>query len=97
MAARDAVKRVPEITRNHCPNPAKCAVDAPLTLLLCIRSFFEAIRFASDQDGKSRVLCLVSSSALWGHAPRQTDKTPIGRWSISSSLADSVVPSITSS
>lgn len=25
MAARDAVKRVPEITRNHCPNPAKCA------------------------------------------------------------------------
>ncbi|MDD7973585.1 hypothetical protein, partial [Roseinatronobacter alkalisoli] len=25
MAARDAVKRVPEITRNHCPNSAKCA------------------------------------------------------------------------
>lgn len=26
-----------------------------------------------------------------GHAPHQTDKTPIGRWSISSSLADSFV------
>ena len=25
MAARDDVKRVPEITRNHCPNSAKCA------------------------------------------------------------------------
>jgi hypothetical protein len=71
-------------------------VDAPLTLLLCIRSFFEVIRFASDQDGKSRVLCLVSSSALWGHTSRQTDKTPIGRWSISSSLADSLVLSCVS-
>lgn len=26
MAARDAVKRVPEIARNHCPSSAKCAV-----------------------------------------------------------------------
>lgn len=26
MAARDDVKRVPEITRNHCPTSAKCAV-----------------------------------------------------------------------
>jgi hypothetical protein len=25
MAARDAVKCVPEITRNHCPTSAKCA------------------------------------------------------------------------
>ena len=25
MAARDAVKCVPMITRNHCPNSAKCA------------------------------------------------------------------------
>ena len=25
MAARDAVKRVPEIARNHCPTSAKCA------------------------------------------------------------------------
>ena len=25
MAARDAVKRVPEIARNHCPSSAKCA------------------------------------------------------------------------
>ena len=28
MAARDAVKCVPEITRNHCPNSAKCAMTA---------------------------------------------------------------------
>lgn len=28
MAARDAVKCVPEITRNHCPTSAKCAYDA---------------------------------------------------------------------
>ena len=25
MAARDAVKCVPKITRNHCPSSAKCA------------------------------------------------------------------------
>ena len=25
MVARDAVKRVPEIVRNHCPTSAKCA------------------------------------------------------------------------
>jgi len=30
MAARDAVKCVPEITRNHCPNSAKCARIAEL-------------------------------------------------------------------
>ncbi len=28
MAARDAVKRVPTITRNHCPTSAKCALMA---------------------------------------------------------------------
>ena len=27
MAARDAVKRVPEIARNHCPTSAKCALN----------------------------------------------------------------------
>ena len=39
--------------------------------------FLGAFRFAPDQDGKSRVLCLVSSSAFKGHAPRQTCMTPI--------------------
>lgn len=39
--------------------------------------FLGALRFAPDQDGKSRVLCLVSSSAFKGHAPRQTCRTPI--------------------
>jgi hypothetical protein len=39
--------------------------------------FIGALQFAPDQDGKSRALCLVSSSAFKGHAPRQTYKTPI--------------------
>lgn len=62
----------------------RCAAD-PASMYSV---FLRAVRFAPDQDGKSCVLCLVSSSALWGHTRRQTDKTPIGRWSISSSLAD---------
>ena len=36
MAARDAVKRVPEITRNHCPNSAKCAATIDLNDLALI-------------------------------------------------------------
>ena len=39
--------------------------------------FLGAIWFTPDQDGKSRALYLVSSSAFNGHAPRQTCKTPI--------------------
>ncbi len=39
MAARDAVKRVPTITRNHCPTSAKCAMlkDLAITLLRELR------------------------------------------------------------
>jgi len=68
--------------------PCKRFVDVPLTLLLCIRSLFGDCD-TPDQDGKSRAQCLIRSSALEGHAPRQTHKTPIGRWSIFTPLADS--------
>lgn len=41
MAARDAVKRVPEITRNHCPNPAKCALIGARERLFRLRKDLE--------------------------------------------------------
>jgi len=49
MAARDAVKRVPEITRNHCPNSAKCAIWRDLRLdpaTMAVSKSGEAVRLS---------------------------------------------------
>ena len=61
-----------------------------LTLLLCIRSIC-GVSVAPDQDGKSRGVCLIRSSALKGHAPRQTYTPPIRSLVHLLSLADSYV------
>lgn len=65
MAARDAVKRVPEIARNHCPHSAKCA-PAPqpialvaefLRLVVCAIPRHATVRSAADRRIEVKAAC----------------------------------------
>ena len=44
MAARDAVKRVPEIARNHCPSSAKCAIGPRMLRKITQKMILEVLR-----------------------------------------------------
>ena len=69
--------------------PLQAFWRGPFDPLLCIWSFDRSIRFALTKMGSRAPRVSLAYRHSGGHAPRQTNKAPIGRWSISSSLADS--------
>jgi TRAP-type C4-dicarboxylate transport system permease large subunit len=66
MAARDAVKCVPEITRNHCPTSAKCAFYGWLLVRLQVPQALAAGLVAMDLHATILLLILMVFFVLVG-------------------------------